>query len=85
MPAAEPTMDTRIAVLEVGLEGQPTTVAVLADKVYEVTQLDENAPEPPLPSPDAVRAALPIAGDAERSITHKFSSDHGSQRDVGEA
>ena len=41
MPAAEPTMDTRIVVLEVGLEGQPTTVAVLADKVYEVTQLDE--------------------------------------------
>lgn len=41
MPAAEPTMDTRIVVLEVGLEGEPTTVAVLADKVYEVTQLDE--------------------------------------------
>src|SRR5215472_15124455 len=40
MPAAEPTMDTRVVVLEVGLEGQPTTVAVLADKVYEVTQLD---------------------------------------------
>ena len=41
MPGAEPTMDTRIVVLEVGLEGEPTTVAVLADKVYEVTQLDE--------------------------------------------
>ena len=41
MPAAESTVDTRIVVLEVGLEGQPTTVAVLADKVYEVTQLDE--------------------------------------------
>ena len=41
MPAAAPTMDTRIVVLEVGLEGEPTTVAVLADKVYEVTQLDE--------------------------------------------
>ena len=41
MPAAEPTMDTRIVVLEVGLEGEPTTVAVLADKVYEVTELDE--------------------------------------------
>ena len=41
MPAAEPTMDTRIVVLEVGIEGEPTTVAVLADKVYEVTQLDE--------------------------------------------
>jgi purine-binding chemotaxis protein CheW len=41
MPAAEPTMDTRIVVLEVGLDGEPTTVAVLADKVYEVTQLDD--------------------------------------------
>ena len=41
IPAAEPTTDTRIVVLEVGLEGEPTTVAVLADKVYEVTQLDE--------------------------------------------
>ena len=41
MPAAEPSPDTRIVVLEVGLEGEPTTVAVLADKVYEVTQLDE--------------------------------------------
>src|SRR5215468_2178473 len=41
MPAAEPSMDTRIVVLEVDLEGEPTTVAVLADKVYEVTQLDE--------------------------------------------
>ena len=41
MPAAAPTMDTRIVVLEVGIEGEPTTVAVLADKVYEVTQLDE--------------------------------------------
>ena len=41
MPAAEPTMDTRIVVLEIGLGGEPTTVAILADKVYEVTQLDE--------------------------------------------
>src|SRR5215813_2545249 len=41
MPAAEPTMDTRIVVLEIALEGEPTSFAVLADKVYEVTQLDE--------------------------------------------
>jgi purine-binding chemotaxis protein CheW len=34
-------VDTRIVVLEIGLEGEPTTVAILADKVYEVTQLDE--------------------------------------------
>jgi purine-binding chemotaxis protein CheW len=41
MPAAEPTLDTRIVVLEIALKGEPTTVAILADKVYEVTQLDE--------------------------------------------
>src|ERR1700756_2116447 len=41
MPAVEPTVDTRIVVLEIDLEGEPTTVAVLADKVYEVTQLDK--------------------------------------------
>ena len=41
MPAAEPTMDTRIVVLEIGLQGESETVAVVADKVYEVTQLDE--------------------------------------------
>ena len=37
----EPTEDTRIVVLELSLEGEPSVVAILADKVYEVTQLDE--------------------------------------------
>ena len=40
MPAAEATVDTRIVVLEIELEGEPIMVAILADKVYEVTHLD---------------------------------------------
>ncbi len=36
----ETTIDSRIVVLEVEIEGEPTLVAILADKVYEVAQLD---------------------------------------------
>jgi len=41
LPPVPPTEDTRIVVLEITLEGEPSVVAILADKVYEVTQLDE--------------------------------------------
>ena len=40
MPSAEHTVDTRIVVLEIELDGEPIMVAILADKVYEVTHLD---------------------------------------------
>lgn len=40
MPAAEATIDTRVVVLEIEVEGEPTVVAILADKVYEVAHLD---------------------------------------------
>jgi len=40
MPVTEPTIDSRIVVLEFAFEGEPTLVAILADKVYEVTHLD---------------------------------------------
>lgn len=39
MPITAPTADTRIVVLEIELEGDPTIVGILADKVYEVTHL----------------------------------------------
>jgi purine-binding chemotaxis protein CheW len=39
MPHTEPTIDTRIVVLEVELDGDPTLVGILADKVYEVTTI----------------------------------------------
>lgn len=34
-----PTIDTRIVVIEVDLDGDLTTVGLLADKVYEVTEI----------------------------------------------
>jgi purine-binding chemotaxis protein CheW len=40
MPKAAVTVDTRMVVLEVMIDHDPTLVAVLADKVHEVTQLD---------------------------------------------
>ena len=40
MPVTEPTIDSRIVVLEFAFEGEPTLAAILADKVYEVTHLD---------------------------------------------
>jgi len=40
MPVTEPTIDSRIVVLEFSFEGEPTLAAILADKVYEVTHLD---------------------------------------------
>jgi purine-binding chemotaxis protein CheW len=33
------TIDTRIVVIEIDLDGVPTTVGILADKVYEVTEV----------------------------------------------
>lgn len=40
MAATAATIDTRVVVLEVDIDGEPTLVAILADKVYEVAQLD---------------------------------------------
>lgn len=39
------TIDTRIVVIEVDLEGEPTIVGILADKVYEVTEITAGALE----------------------------------------
>jgi purine-binding chemotaxis protein CheW len=39
MPKAEATADTRIVVLEIKIEGDPVLVGVVADKVYEVTEI----------------------------------------------
>lgn len=40
MAPAAPTEDTRMVVLDVALEAGPVTVAVLADKVLDVSRLD---------------------------------------------
>jgi purine-binding chemotaxis protein CheW len=39
MERAQATIDTRIVVVEVEIDGVPTTVGILADKVHEVTEL----------------------------------------------
>jgi len=39
MEQTPPTVDTRIVVVEIELEGEPTVVGLLADKVYEVTEI----------------------------------------------
>jgi purine-binding chemotaxis protein CheW len=39
MPKTEATADTRIVVLEIKIEGDPVLVGVVADKVYEVTEI----------------------------------------------
>ncbi|NEW89358.1 chemotaxis protein CheW [Rhodopseudomonas sp. WA056] len=39
MPAGRETVDTRIVVVEVRIDGDPVLVGVSADKVYEVTEI----------------------------------------------
>jgi purine-binding chemotaxis protein CheW len=39
MEPTPPTKDTRMIVVEIDLDGDPTTVGILADKVYEVTEM----------------------------------------------
>ncbi|MFA6964440.1 chemotaxis protein CheW, partial [Bosea sp. (in: a-proteobacteria)] len=39
MPKTQATADTRIVVIEVDIDGDPVTLGLLADKVYEVTEI----------------------------------------------
>lgn len=39
MEGQDATVDTRIVVIEVAMGDEPTTVGILADKVYEVTEI----------------------------------------------
>jgi purine-binding chemotaxis protein CheW len=39
MPKSDSTADTRIVVLEIKIDGDPVLVGVVADKVYEVTEI----------------------------------------------
>ncbi|MBN1524094.1 MAG: chemotaxis protein CheW [Spirochaetales bacterium] len=47
MSITEKTIDTRIVVMEIALEGDTTILGILADSVQEVIELDENNIEPP--------------------------------------
>lgn len=48
MPAAEPTVDSRVVVIEMEIDGEPTLVGVRTDKVHEVATLARaDSEEPP--------------------------------------
>lgn len=47
MPCGQHTIDTRIVVIEVTVDGEPTTVGILADKVYEVAGTGPHVIEAP--------------------------------------
>ncbi len=43
MDRPPPDQDTRIVVIEAEIDGEPTVVGILADKVYDVTDIEEAA------------------------------------------
>ncbi len=45
MPRPAPDQDTRIVVIEIEVDGEPTVVGLLADKVYEITEIGSDAIE----------------------------------------
>lgn len=47
MPQAEPTIDSRIVVIEIGIDGEAVQIGIRTDKVHEVTTLHRQASEPP--------------------------------------
>ena len=47
MEVSESTIDSRIIVIELGLDGEPTLIGIRTDRVYEVTTLTRTASEPP--------------------------------------
>jgi purine-binding chemotaxis protein CheW len=68
MEAAEPTIDSRIVVIEHDLDGEPTLIGLRADKVHEVTAID-SAATADAPSvgmrwrPDFIRRLVRRGGD----------------------
>lgn len=47
MPVADATVDSRIIVIEIEIDGEPTQVGMRTDKVHEVTTLNRRDAEPP--------------------------------------
>jgi purine-binding chemotaxis protein CheW len=45
MPRREPDQDTRIVVIETEIEDEPSVVGILADKVFDVTDIEPAAIE----------------------------------------
>lgn len=68
MPATERTNDSRVVVMEVPVKAEPTTVGVLADCVYEVTELDPASVE------DAPRIGMKWRAEFIRAIGKRGES-----------
>lgn len=47
MEATKPTIDSRIVVIEIEIDGEPVLAGIRTDKVNEVTTLMQSASEPP--------------------------------------
>jgi len=47
MPAAENTIDSRIIVIEIAIDGEPTQIGIRTDKVHEVATLNHADSEKP--------------------------------------
>lgn len=67
MRIAPPSRDTRIIVMEIPLDGEPSIVGMLADKVYEVCEIAgatiEDAPEIGMTWPSAYVRGIGKRGD----------------------
>jgi len=62
MPRAKTDQDTRIVVIETEIENEPTVVGILADKVYDVTDIEPAAIE------EAPRVGMRWRSDYVRGI-----------------
>ena len=49
MPPMPSTTDTRFVVIETAIDGEPTTVGIIAEKVHQVTELDTSLLQPAPP------------------------------------
>jgi len=62
MPQAKTDQDTRIVVIETEIDNEPTVVGILADKVYDVTDIEPSAIE------EAPRVGMRWRSDYVRGI-----------------
>ena len=83
MEAAHVTIDSRIVVTELDLDGEQTLVGIRTDKVFEVTRLPVSASEPPPVigmrwRPDYIHALVKRDGDfiILPNLQAIFSSQH---------
>lgn len=65
MGTAEPTIDSRIVVIEHDLDGEPTLIGLRADKVHEVTSIARDITE------DAPRVGLKWRADFIRLLARR--------------